>query len=465
MNCDPKYLAEASRCFCGFSQRESAAAQIYALCWYANHLTPPVGTISWSPSNAEAFWIDVHGIHPQVDLATFLATADLPSVVQINFSPTIPITSLSGLSNCPLLNGLVVNSSLLTTLDLAGCSNLVTLSSTYGANLQAIDNLSDCVNLSTLNLTGNALLTTLDITVLPSIITVVCDNCGLTNLIVAGSSVVSLNCSGNVSLTTLTLTGCTALVTLDSNNCIPCVITGINTCSSLVTANVADNANITLDVHGLLNLDSLNCSSNPLTSLNVSGCTALTYLNIGDTQIAALDVHTCLSLATLWAVSIALTAINTTGCGNLSFLRCYNSSVTSLDLSTSPLLTILDCNTAALTSLNVTGCSAITYLDCSVNTIAVLDVSTCTSLATLKTSENSLTSLIVLGATSLTDVTAQINLMNPAAVDAVLCGLNTNGALNGNVRVDSNSPPTAIGIACADNITGLQFKGWTVTHD
>ncbi len=95
-------------------------------------------------------------------------------------------------------------------------------------------------------------------------------------------------------------------------------------------------------------LEDLHCSSNQLTSLDVSKNTALKVLNCSYNQLTSLDVS---------------------GCTALEVLLCRNNQLTKLDMSGCIALTELSCFNNLLTSLNVSGCMALTNLDCSSNQI------------------------------------------------------------------------------------------------
>jgi hypothetical protein len=123
-------------------------------------------------------------------------------------------------------------------------------------------------------------------------------------------------------------------------------------------------------------LTSLSCSSNSLTSLDVSGLTALTSLNCFNNSLTSLDVS-------------GLTA--------LTSLSCANNSLTSLDVSGLTALTNLSCSSNSLTSLDVSGLTALTNLYCFSNSLTSLDVSGLTALTNLSCENNSLTSLRAVG--------------------------------------------------------------------
>ena len=121
-------------------------------------------------------------------------------------------------------------------------------------------------------------------------------------------------------------------------------------------------------------LKTLNCSSNQLTSLNVSKNTALINLVCYTNQLTTLNVS------------------NNT---KLKFLNCDNNQLKSLNVLKNTALTSLYCRNNQLTSLDVTKNTALTNLYCSGNSLSSLDVSKNTAMVELLCSSNSLTSLDV----------------------------------------------------------------------
>ena len=140
-------------------------------------------------------------------------------------------------------------------------------------------------------------------------------------------------------------------------------------------------------------LTTLICSTNNLTSLDVTGCTALTTLFCNFNNLTSLDVSTNTALTDLRCYNNLLTSLDVSGCTALNYLNCKNNNLTSLDVSTGTALTYLYCDYNLLTSLDVSGCTALTDLYCDYNLLTSLDVSTCTALTYLYCDNNQLTSL------------------------------------------------------------------------
>ena len=142
----------------------------------------------------------------------------------------------------------------------------------------------------------------------------------------------------------------------------------------------------TITIRG--NVTLLYCSSNQLTSLDVSQNTALTKLDCGSNQLTSLDVS---------------------GCTSLKNLDCEKNRLTSLDVSGCTALTSLDCSENPLTSLDVSGCTALTSLDCSWNRLTSLDLSNYKALGVLDCSNNRLKKIELFGCTNLVSLTCDRN--------------------------------------------------------
>ncbi len=99
-------------------------------------------------------------------------------------------------------------------------------------------------------------------------------------------------------------------------------------------------------IQGFSALTYLTCTSNQLTSLDITKNTALTHLDFRDNQLTSLDVSN----------NKALLALD-----------CRNNQLTSLDVSKNTALGVLNCFMNKLTSLDVSKNTALIYLVCSYN--------------------------------------------------------------------------------------------------
>ena len=158
-----------------------------------------------------------------------------------------------------------------------------------------------------------------------------------------------------------------------------------------------------------MNLEALLCSSNLITSLDVSKNTALTKLECSGNLLTSLDVSGCTTLNTLYCSSNHLASLDVSNCTALSNLYCSSNQLTSLDVSGCTALTKLECGSNLLTALDVNGCTALKALDCHSNRLTSLDVSNNTALVLLYCSENFLSSLDVSKNSALIELSCAYN--------------------------------------------------------
>jgi hypothetical protein len=178
----------------------------------------------------------------------------------------------------------------------------------------------------------------------------------------------------------------------------------------VVTANVntitylnVDGKNIS-DLTGIEDFTALTdlvCSSNQLTSLDVTQNTALTYLYCTSNQLTSLVVTQNTALTNLACVSNQLTSLDVTQSTALISLHCFSNQLTSLDVTQNTALTSLYCSSNQLTSLDVTQNTALITLHCSSNQLTSLNVTQNTTLTSLYSEANQLTSLDVTQNTAL----------------------------------------------------------------
>lgn len=165
---------------------------------------------------------------------------------------------------------------------------------------------------------------------------------------------------------------------------------GLNAFADLTLLDCSSNALSSLDVSGMGALQELYCYDNQITNLNLTGCTNLYALICMFNPLHMLDVSGMASLRTLFCYGNGLTNLNLSGCTNVAELSCSYNSLGTLDVSGLSRLSVLACNDNELTSLDLTGCVALTKLFCRNNQLSSLDISTCTNLSLLHCITNNL---------------------------------------------------------------------------
>lgn len=283
---------------------------------------------------------------------------------------------LSGLSR---LETLSLDGHKMTSLDLAGCSNLKDLTCTNNELLTSV-NLDECSALEYVNFLF----------------------CNLSSLDVSDCpNLKSLGCAQNKSITSLNISGCKKLESVDvSNNKIANALdfsNNVNLTRLLCDVNSLSN----LNVDGCINLDELMCGSNQLAALDVTDCTNLTYLDCGGNQISSLDLSKNTKLVNLSLGKNQLTNVNLSNCSSLTSLSCGDNLLTELNVSNCNSLTSLSCGDNQLSSLDLRGLVALKTLYCGKNELKNLNVSNLTNLYYFECQENLLTELKLVGCTGM----------------------------------------------------------------
>ena len=218
-------------------------------------------------------------------------------------------------------------------------------------------------------------------------------------------------------LTTLDVSGLTNLQLL---KCDENQMTSLNVSglTNLQWLDCNDNQLTTLDVSGLTNLQMLDCAENQLTTLNLSGATNLTEMDCGRNQLTALDVSELTNLETLDCYTNQLTTLNVSGLTNLQGIHCEENQLTSLDVLSLTNLQRLSCEENQLTTLNVSGLTNLNSLNCIDNQLTSLDVSGLTGLRGLYCQSNQLTALDISGLTNLETLYCHYNQLTELNVSA-----------------------------------------------
>lgn len=142
-------------------------------------------------------------------------------------------------------------------------------------------------------------------------------------------------------------------------------------------------------------IQSLSCSTNHLTSLDVSANTSLLELNCSSNQLTSIDISANVALKYFYCGGNQLTNLDISANAALQILMCHNNQLTNLDVSSNTALQTLICYSNPLMNLSVFTNVALQYLDCTNNQLTSLDVSTNIDLRTLFCSSNQFTNLNV----------------------------------------------------------------------
>ncbi len=129
-----------------------------------------------------------------------------------------------------------------------------------------------------------------------------------------------------------------------------------------------------LNLSGCRNLKNVQCYKNQLTALSIADNPGLTWLDCAENPISELKVQHQ-SLKTLICGDMQLTELDLTGCGSLTDLVCEGNKITALDFSKCPGIVSIACSNNRLTSLDVSMLPDLVFLWCDKNEIQALDIS------------------------------------------------------------------------------------------
>jgi len=236
--------------------------------------------------------------------------------------------------------------------------------------------------------------------------------------------------------------------------------------TGLQTLDCSGNLLTTLDVSALTSLTSLDCHRNELTKLDVSGLTNLTSLDCTFNSLTTLDVSALTSLTSLDCYRNELTALDVSNLTLLTKLDCDYNQLKELDVSNLTHLTILDCSDNQLTALNVSNLTGLTDLDCSENQLTALDVSNLTHLTDLDCADNQLTALDVSKLTGLTDLDCSGNQLTAVNVSALKSLEYFSCAENQLTELDVSKQTGLKELDCSENqLTALDLNGLTALEN
>lgn len=155
-------------------------------------------------------------------------------------------------------------------------------------------------------------------------------------------------------------------------------------------------------------LRELICAANEISSLDLSNLPMLERLDCsGNLDISSLDLSNNMHLSALDCSFTSITNMNVNNLPELSALVCTNNGLSSIQTSQNLLLTYLNCSNNNISTLQVGGNSLLTELNCSNNPLTSIDVSQNTSLLRLNCSHiNAITSLNLTANTLLRELDA-----------------------------------------------------------
>ncbi len=168
-------------------------------------------------------------------------------------------------------------------------------------------------------------------------------------------------------------------------------LTGIEAFVNISTLNCSNNNLTTLDLAVNTELIAISAASNNLTDINLTNIQALNVLDVSDNQLDSLDFSSHPDLWWLSCNTNNLTYLNILNNTNLGYLQCGENQLTgNLDISNLSNLEFFVCRYNQLSSINLGEHGNMTNFDCRNNNLMELDLGLCYPLELVYVDSNDL---------------------------------------------------------------------------
>lgn len=239
-------------------------------------------------------------------------------------------------------------------------------------------------------------------------------------------------------------------------------LTGILSFINVTSLNCYGNNLSTLDVSLMSNLQFLECSQNRLTSLNLGGIPNLSVLNCHNNELTSLDLTGLHMMIQLNCNQNKLTTINVSDVWPLRDLLCNNNLIETINFGGINLLNILDCGSNKLTALDVTNFPNLIDLDCNINHLTTLNFNGLPDLRTVECQNNLLTSLNLSGLPELRVLNFDSNFVTAVDVSGLSNLQVLNCSYNGLTALSVNMLTNLGNLDCSRNaLTSLDVSNLT----
>ncbi|MDI9258528.1 T9SS type A sorting domain-containing protein [Flavobacterium sedimenticola] len=239
-------------------------------------------------------------------------------------------------------------------------------------------------------------------------------------------------------------------------------LTGIESFTNINNLDCSSNQLNSLNLSGFSNLTKLNCSYNQITNLNFASLPApeaLLSLTCDHNPLNTFDITLLTNIEELYCSYVNISGIDLSNAGHLVRLYCAGNPISTINFSNLEnldQLMIADCN---FTNIDVSPLQKLTSLNCSYNQLTSLDVTSLQMLEQLYVNNNQLNSLSISGAQTLKylycnhNQLQNINFQNLPLLEMVYCNHNQLNAL------DFSENPNFSILKCNDNnLTYISMK-------
>ncbi len=187
---------------------------------------------------------------------------------------------------------------------------------------------------------------------------------------------------------------------------------GIHFFKSLIKLYFFRNFNLTLlDLHGLQNLEILDCNNNRINNLNLQGLVNLKLLNCSYNRITELNIDVLENLQSIYCNNNEIKSLDFTNFNKLELINCDDNKLETIIIQGLPNLVQLHVKNNQLVFLNIRDLSKLESVICNKNKISLINLKGLLNLKELHCSYNKLDTIDLQGLKSLVSLYCSNNIL------------------------------------------------------
>lgn len=204
-------------------------------------------------------------------------------------------------------------------------------------------------------------------------------------------------------------------------------------------------------IEAFLNLESLICSGNSLTSLPIGSNSDLTYLDFSNNQVSNLSINQNPFLTVLEAGFNQLASLNLSNNPFVEIINCESNLLSGLNVSNKDNLIELNCQNNTITVISTLP-PALQTFNASNNILSQLNFENITVLEVLKVKNNNFANLDLTLATALTELDVENNALE---------GLDLRNGTNTSITLMNSTNNPNLELVCVDDASFSETAaGW-----
>lgn len=228
-------------------------------------------------------------------------------------------------------------------------------------------------------------------------------------------------------------------------------LTGIEDFTALESLDCSNNSLTSLNLSKNVKLQGLDCSYNKLTTLDFSANTALTSLSAYNNLLTSINVSKNTALKSFAVSTNKLTTLDISKNEALTGINFSINELTNIDFAKNVNLTSVSISDNKLTTVDFSKNLQISLLNITNNLITTIDVSKNTLLTTLRIADNKLENLNIAPAISLTDLNVSGNRLTALDVSKNKALVNLSASNNKLSSLDVSANPALRSLAVTKN--------------